>query len=119
MAAALLCERLFCRRGSLFSRLVVAPILSKATVLDEREVRGRVVSLSAATFVRQRVSEALHVSLMATALVGQRLPNALFDSGFGQRFCTCRGSRETLLLSQRGAFGAVVLVSQACESGLT
>jgi hypothetical protein len=41
---------------------------------------------------------------MATALVGQRLPNALCDSGFGQRFHTCRGSRKTLLLSQRGAF---------------
>ena len=105
MAAALLCERPFRRRGSLFSHLVVAPLLSKATVLNERKVRGRVVSLLAATFVRQRVPEALHVSLMATALVGQRLPNALFDSGFGQRFCTCRGSRETLLLSQRGAFG--------------
>jgi hypothetical protein len=40
MAAALLCERTFRRRGSLLSRLVVAPLLSKATVLDEREVRG-------------------------------------------------------------------------------
>jgi hypothetical protein len=104
MAAVLLCERTFRRRGSLLSRLVVAPLLSKATVLDEREVRGRVGILSAATFVRQRVPEALHVSLMATALVGQRLPNALCDSGFGQRFHTCRGSRKTLLLSQRGAF---------------
>jgi hypothetical protein len=56
---------------------------------------------------------------MATALVGQCRLNALFDSGFGQRCRTCCGSRETLLLSQHGAFGAVVLVSQACESGLT
>ncbi len=119
MAAALLCERPFRRRGSLFSCLMVAPLLSKVTVLDEREVCGRAVNLSAATFVGQQVPEALHVSLMATALVGQRLPNALFDSGIGQRFCTCRGSRETLLLSQRGAFGAFLLVSQACESGLT
>ena len=119
MAAALLCERSFRRRGSLFSRLVVAPLLNKATALDEREVRGRVVGLSAATFVGQRVPEALHVSLMATAFVGQRLPNALFDSGIGQSCRTCCGSRETLRLGQRGAFGAFLLVSQSCESGLT
>ena len=118
MAAALLCERSFRRCGSLFSRLVVAPLLCKATTLDEREGRGRVVGLSAATFVGQRVPEALYVSLIATALVGQRLPNALFDSGIVQRCRTCCGSRETLLLCQRGAFRAFLLVSQACESGL-
>ena len=84
MATALLCERSFCRRGSLLSRLVVAPPLSKATALDECEVRGQVVGLSAATFVGQQVLEALHVSLMATALGGQRLPNALFNGGIGQ-----------------------------------
>ena len=118
MAATLLRKRSFRRRGSLFSRLVVAPLLSKVTTLDEREVCGRVVGLSAATFVGQRVPEALHVSLMATAFVGQRLPNALFDSGNVQRCRTCCGSRETLLLCQRGAFRAFLLVSQACESGL-
>jgi hypothetical protein len=118
VAAALLCERSFRRRGSLFSRLVVAPLLCKATTLDEREVRGRVVGLSAATFVGQRVPEALYVSLIATALVGQCLPNALFDSGIVQRCRTCCGSRETLLLFQRGAFRAFLLVSQACKSGL-
>jgi hypothetical protein len=69
VAAALLCERSFRRRSSLFSRLVVAPLLCKATTLDEREVCGRVVGLPAATFVDQRVPEAPHVSLMATALV--------------------------------------------------
>ena len=118
MAATLLCKRLFRRRGSLFSRLVVAPLLSKATTLDEREVCGRVVGLSAATFIDQRVPEALYVSPIATALVGQRLPNALFDSGIVQRCRTCCGSRETLLLCQRGAFRAFLLVSQACKSGL-
>ncbi len=118
MAAALLCERSFRQRGSLFSRLVVAPLLCKATTLDEREVRGQVVGLSAATFVGQRVPKALYVSLIATALVGQRLPNALFDSGIVQRFCTCCGSREMLLLCQRGTFRAFLLVSQACKSGL-
>jgi len=119
MAAALLCERSFRRRGSLFSRLVVAPLLNKATALDEREVRRRVVGLSAATFVGQRVPEALHVSLKATVFVSQRLPNALFDSGIGQSCRTCCGSRKTLRLGQRRAFGAFLLVSQSCESGLT
>ena len=109
---------LFDRRGSLFSRLVVAPLLCKATTLDKREVHGRVVGLSAATFISQRVPEVLYVSLIATALVGQRLPNALFDSGIIQRCCTCCGSRETLLLCQGGAFQAFLLVSQACKRGL-
>ncbi len=118
MAAALLCERSFRQRGSLFSRLVVAPLLCKAMTLDEREGRGRVVGLSAATFVGQRVPEVLYISLIATALVGQCLPNALFDSGIVQRCRTCCGSRKTLLLCQHGAFRAFLLVSQACESGL-
>ncbi len=34
----------------------------------------------------------------------------------GSRGC---GSRETLLLGQRGAIGAKLLMSQACEGGLT
>ena len=119
MAAALLCKHPFRRRGGLFSHLMVAPLLSKATALDEREVRGQVVSLLVAMFVSQQVLEVLHVSLMATALVGQGLPNALFDSGIGQRCCTCCGSRETLRLDQRGAFGAFLLVLQACKSSLT
>jgi len=85
VAAALLCERSFRRRGSLFSRLVVVPLLCKATTLGKREVRGRVVGLSAATFVGQRVPEVLYISLIAMALVDQRLPNALFDSGIVQR----------------------------------
>jgi hypothetical protein len=118
VAAALLCEHAFHQRGSLFSRLVVAPFLCKTTTLDERKVRGQVVGLLAATFVGQRVPEALYVSLIATALVGQRLPNALFDSSIVQRFRTCCGSRETLLLCQRGTFQAFLLVSQACKSGL-
>ncbi len=40
MAAAPLCELSFCQRGSLLSRLVVAPLLSKVTALDKCEVRG-------------------------------------------------------------------------------
>ena len=118
MVAALLCKRLFCRRGSLFSRLVVASLLCKATMLNKREVHGQVGGLLAATFISQRVPEAVYVSLIATVLVGQCLPNALFDSGIVQCCCTCCGSRETLLLCQRGAFRAFLLVSQACESGL-
>ena len=119
MAAVLHCKRLFRRCGSLFSCLVVAPLLSKATALDKREVRGQVVGLSAVMFVGQQVLEALHVSLIATALVAQRLLNALFNSGIGQRCRTCCGSHETLLLCQRGAFQAFLLISQACDSGLT
>ena len=118
MAATLLRKRSFRRRGSLFSRLVVAPLLNKATALDEREVRRRVVGLSAATFVGQRVPEVLYISLIAMALVDQRLPNALFDSGIVKRCRTCCGSRQTLHLCQRGAFQAFLLVSQVCESGL-
>jgi len=115
VAATLLRERPFRRRGSPCCCLVALSLISEATArLDEREVRWRVVGLSAATFVGQRVPEALHVSLMATALVGQCRPNALFDSGFGQRCRTCCGSRETLLLGQRGANGAFLLVSQSC-----
>ena len=93
MVAVLLCKRSFHRRGSLFSRLVVAPLLCKATMLDEREVRGRVVGLLAATVVGQRVPEALYISLIATALVGQRLPNVMFDRGIVQRCRKCCGSR--------------------------
>ena len=70
MVATLLRKRSFRRRGSLFSRLVVAPLLSKVTTLDEREVCGRVVGLLAAMFIDQRVPETLYVSPIATALVG-------------------------------------------------
>ena len=97
----------------------MALLLSKATALNECEVRGQVVGLSAATFVGQGVPEALHLSLMATALGGQHLPNSLFNSGIGQRFRTCGGTSKTLLLGQRGAVGAFLLVLQACKGGLT
>jgi hypothetical protein len=75
---------------------VVAPLLCKATMLDKREVRRRVVGLLAATFVGQRVPEALYVSLIATALVGQRLPNAtaLLNE------CEGRGLRGTSVISR-------------------
>ncbi len=97
---------------------MVAPLLSKATALDKREVCARVVGLPAATFVDQRVPETPHVSLMATALTCEHRLNALFDSSIGQSSLTCRCSRETLRLGQLGAFGAFLLVSQACESDL-
>ena len=96
----------------------MAPLRSKATTLDEREVCGQVVGLFAATFIDQRVPEGLHVSPIATALVGQRLPNELFNSGIVQRCRMCCGSRQTLHLYQRGALQAFLLVSQACKSSL-
>ena len=70
VAATLLRKHSFRRLGSLFSRLVVAPLHSKVTMLDEREVCGRFVGLSAATFIDQRVPDALYVSPITTALVG-------------------------------------------------
>ena len=50
--------------------------------------------------------------------LGSRQFSSLFNSSIGQSSLTCRCSRETLLLGQLGAFGAFLLVSQACESGL-
>ncbi len=49
----------------------------------------------------------------------QRLTNALLGHLIGQCLRTCRGSRKTLLLSQRCSLRAFLLVSQTSESGLT
>ena len=57
--------------------------------------------------------------LLSAALLGQRLPNVLLGHLIGQCLHTCRGSRKTLLLSQRCLLRAFLLVSQTSESGLT
>ncbi len=121
VASTLLREQSFCQCGSPCGCIVASTLLSEATaLLDEHRVCCRVVSLAAATIVGQQVPETLHISPVATAVVVRcRRPSALVDSGCGQPCRACCGRRETLLRSQRGAMGANLLVSQACESGLT
>ncbi len=114
------CSNLHCLRDEYCLAKLLAKLVKSSSLLAGSSSLLNNELLSTELFVAGAsgllVEELL---LLLTALLGQRLPNALLGHLIGQCLCTCRGSRETLLLSQGCSLRAFLLVSQTSKSSLT